>query len=79
MKNISLVILAFLIISSCKKKSEDAPDPQETVSFAYAASGTLGDIQIGTAHLGIGNYLTSTGTPCQAITALMERLITFDL
>jgi hypothetical protein len=50
---------------------------EETVSFAPGpggALGTLGDIQIGAAHLGIGNYLTTTGVPCQTATTFNGKI-----
>ncbi|BDS09305.1 LamG-like jellyroll fold domain-containing protein [Aureispira anguillae] len=39
-------------------------DCQEEATFLETASGSLGDIQTGAAHLGIGNYIASTGVPC---------------
>ena len=46
---------------------------QESTSFAFV-QGTLGDIQNGTAHAGIGNYLTPSGTECQTSTAFDGRI-----
>ncbi|MBX9853551.1 MAG: LamG domain-containing protein [Cytophagaceae bacterium] len=47
---------------------------QETLALGAPSTGTLGDIQVGAAHLGIGNYLTTTGAYCQTITGFNGKI-----